>query len=86
MISRVLAADVPAHTGEQIQIAGWLHRRRPLKSMTFLVIRDRSGLAQVVLPAGARWLGWGPDSGARRPGGELLCTHSALTSAAPVPP
>jgi nondiscriminating aspartyl-tRNA synthetase len=52
MISRVLAADVPAHVGEQIQIAGWLHRRRPLKSMTFLVIRDRSGLAQVVLPAG----------------------------------
>jgi nondiscriminating aspartyl-tRNA synthetase len=49
MISRVLAADVPAHVGEQIRIAGWLHRRRPLKSMTFLVIRDRSGLAQVVL-------------------------------------
>jgi nondiscriminating aspartyl-tRNA synthetase len=49
MISRVLAADVPAHTGEQIRIAGWLHRQRQLKSMTFLVIRDRSGLVQVVL-------------------------------------
>jgi nondiscriminating aspartyl-tRNA synthetase len=49
MISRVLAADVPAHVGEQIQVAGWLHRSRPLKSMTFLVVRDRSGLAQVVL-------------------------------------
>ena len=31
------------------RIAGWLHRRRQLKSRTFLVIRDRSGLAQVVL-------------------------------------
>jgi len=48
---RVMAAGVPAHAGERIRIAGWLHRRRPLKSMTFLVIRDRSGLAQVVLAA-----------------------------------
>jgi len=49
MISRVLAADVSRHTGQQIRIAGWLHRRRVLKSLTFLVVRDRSGLAQVVL-------------------------------------
>ena len=49
MISRVLAADVPAHVGAQVRVAGWLHRRRQLKSLTFLVIRDRSGLVQVVL-------------------------------------
>jgi nondiscriminating aspartyl-tRNA synthetase len=49
MISRVLAADLHAHIGEQVRIAGWLHRRRELKSVTFLIIRDRSGLAQVVL-------------------------------------
>jgi nondiscriminating aspartyl-tRNA synthetase len=49
MISRVLAADLPAHVGEQVKIAGWLHRRRELKSVTFLIIRDRSGLAQAVL-------------------------------------
>ncbi|MFD9962380.1 aspartate--tRNA(Asn) ligase [Amycolatopsis sp. NPDC058986] len=48
MIHRVLAADLPRHVGEHIEIAGWVHRRRPLKSVTFLVIRDRSGLAQVV--------------------------------------
>ncbi len=53
MISRVLAADVASHAGTQVRIAGWLHRRRPLKSMTFLVIRDRSGLAQVVLASPA---------------------------------
>jgi nondiscriminating aspartyl-tRNA synthetase len=51
MISRVLAADLPAHVGERVTIAGWLHRRRELKSVTFLILRDRSGLAQVVLPA-----------------------------------
>jgi nondiscriminating aspartyl-tRNA synthetase len=53
MISRVLAADLPRHVGEQVRIAGWLHRRRELKSVTFLVLRDRSGLAQAVLPASA---------------------------------
>jgi nondiscriminating aspartyl-tRNA synthetase len=53
MISRVLAADLPRHLGEQVRIAGWLHRRRELKSVTFLIIRDRSGLAQAVLPAAA---------------------------------
>lgn len=49
MISRVLAADVSGHIGARIQVAGWLHRRRVLKSLTFLVVRDRSGLVQVVL-------------------------------------
>ena len=49
MISRVLAADLPSQIGERVRIAGWLHRRRQLKSVTFLVIRDRSGLAQAVL-------------------------------------
>jgi nondiscriminating aspartyl-tRNA synthetase len=51
MISRVLAADLPQHVGEQVRVAGWLHRRRELKSVTFLVVRDRSGLAQAVLCA-----------------------------------
>ncbi|MFK0247696.1 aspartate--tRNA(Asn) ligase [Amycolatopsis azurea] len=49
MISRVLAADLPRHVGGRVRIAGWVHRRRRLKSVTFLVIRDRTGLAQVVL-------------------------------------
>ncbi len=51
MISRILSAELPKHIGERVVIAGWLHRRRELKSVTFLVIRDRAGLAQVVLPA-----------------------------------
>ncbi len=59
MISRVLAADLPAHVGEQVTVAGWLHRRRELKSVTFLIVRDRSGLAQAVLP-GQQHHGAGP--------------------------
>lgn len=47
--SRVLAADLPRHIGEPVTIAGWVHRRRRLKSVSFLIVRDRSGTAQVVL-------------------------------------
>ncbi len=46
---RALARDLGSHIGEQVTIAGWLHRKRELKSVTFLIIRDRSGLAQVVV-------------------------------------
>ncbi|GAA2860409.1 aspartate--tRNA(Asn) ligase [Streptosporangium fragile] len=49
MIHRILAADLPRHVGQQARLAGWLHRRRELKSVSFLVVRDRSGLAQSVL-------------------------------------
>lgn len=41
MISRILAADLPARVGQHAAIAGWLHRKRQLKSMTFLIVRDR---------------------------------------------
>ncbi|MEW2505121.1 aspartate--tRNA(Asn) ligase [Amycolatopsis sp. NPDC047767] len=51
MSPRTLVADLPAHAGATVTIAGWLHRRRSLKSVTFLVIRDRTGLAQVVFNA-----------------------------------
>ena len=38
--------------GTTVTLEGWVHRRRELARVTFLVLRDRSGLAQVVLPAG----------------------------------
>jgi nondiscriminating aspartyl-tRNA synthetase len=48
-MSRVLAAQLPHHAGETVTLAGWLHRRRLLKSVAFAILRDRSGLAQVVV-------------------------------------
>jgi nondiscriminating aspartyl-tRNA synthetase len=45
---RVLAAQLAEHVGQKVVIAGWLHRRRQLKSLTFAIVRDRTGLAQVV--------------------------------------
>ncbi|WP_433442243.1 aspartate--tRNA(Asn) ligase [Nonomuraea sp. CA-141351] len=48
MISRVLSAELAEHAGQRVTIAGWVHRRRQLKSVSFLVVRDRTGLSQVV--------------------------------------
>ena len=70
MISRVLSADLPERIGDRVTIAGWLHRRRELKSVTFLIIRDRAGLAQVVLPPGDRLRLPGRDRAAGRGPGD----------------
>lgn len=35
--------------GATVRLQGWVHRRRELAALTFLVVRDRSGLAQVVV-------------------------------------
>ncbi|SPL98572.1 Aspartyl-tRNA synthetase @ Aspartyl-tRNA(Asn) synthetase [[Actinomadura] parvosata subsp. kistnae] len=53
MISRVMSAELAKHAGQRVTIAGWVHRRRQLKSVSFLVVRDRTGLAQVVVPGDA---------------------------------
>ena len=35
--------------GERVTVAGWVHRRRLLKSVAFLIVRDAAGLSQVVV-------------------------------------
>lgn len=49
---RVLSTELASHAGERVTIAGWVHRRRLLAGVSFLIVRDRAGLAQVVVPAG----------------------------------
>jgi nondiscriminating aspartyl-tRNA synthetase len=50
---RIPTAALPhALPDSPVRVEGWVHRRRELATVTFLVIRDRTGLAQVVLPAG----------------------------------
>ena len=46
---RTLAGDLAAAVGGPATIEGWLTTRRDLGSVTFLVLRDRSGSAQVVV-------------------------------------
>ena len=49
-MSRTLAAQLPAvPPGTTVTVQGWVHRRRILAAVTFVVLRDRSGLAQVVV-------------------------------------
>ncbi|MBW1640620.1 aspartate--tRNA(Asn) ligase [Microbacterium resistens] len=51
-VPRVLAAHLPeAAPGTTVTLRGHVHRRRVLSAVTFLVVRDRSGTAQVVLRA-----------------------------------
>jgi nondiscriminating aspartyl-tRNA synthetase len=48
-MERILTTELPAHTGKRVRLQGWLHRKRDLSRVSFLVLRDRAGLAQVVL-------------------------------------
>jgi nondiscriminating aspartyl-tRNA synthetase len=48
-MQRILSTQLPAHPHETVRIAGWIHRRRLLKSVAFLIVRDAEGLSQVVV-------------------------------------
>jgi aspartyl-tRNA synthetase len=40
----------PEMDGETVNVAGWVHDRRKLGGLVFLIVRDRTGLIQVTLP------------------------------------
>lgn len=46
---RILSKDVAAHSGETVMVEGWLHKKRLLGGLTFINIRDRGGLIQIVI-------------------------------------
>jgi nondiscriminating aspartyl-tRNA synthetase len=46
---RVLVKELADRVGERVTVAGWLHRQRRLSHVTFLILRDRTGLGQIVL-------------------------------------
>jgi nondiscriminating aspartyl-tRNA synthetase len=48
-MQRTLAVDLAAHVGRRVRTAGWLHHQRQLARVAFLLVRDRSGIAQIVL-------------------------------------
>ncbi|MDR1211933.1 MAG: aspartate--tRNA(Asn) ligase [Spirochaetaceae bacterium] len=51
-MERVLALDLARAAkdapGEAVKVTGWVHRIRELGGVTFVIVRDRSGLAQLV--------------------------------------
>ncbi|GAB2726244.1 aspartate--tRNA(Asn) ligase [Nocardioides pakistanensis] len=49
-MQRTLTAQLPSTApGTRVRVEGWTHRRRTLATVTFLILRDRTGLAQVVV-------------------------------------
>ncbi|MEX2501773.1 MAG: aspartate--tRNA(Asn) ligase [Trueperaceae bacterium] len=47
--ARTLTRDLQAAEGRRVRLLGWVHARRDLGGVRFLVLRDRSGVAQCVL-------------------------------------
>jgi nondiscriminating aspartyl-tRNA synthetase len=46
---RTLSSELPKHVGERVVIKGWLHKKRLLGGLTFVNVRDRRGLCQVLI-------------------------------------
>jgi len=49
MKNRVLGKDIPSSKGKEVIMQGFLHTIRKLGSIAFLILRDRTGLTQIVL-------------------------------------
>jgi nondiscriminating aspartyl-tRNA synthetase len=48
-VERIWTTGIGEHLGERVALAGWLHRLRRLSHVTFLILRDAKGLAQIVV-------------------------------------
>lgn len=48
-MKRTMINELNKYIDEKVQIKGWVYRIRKLKSITFIILRDRSGLVQCVV-------------------------------------
>jgi nondiscriminating aspartyl-tRNA synthetase len=48
-MERIFARELPEHAGCRVRLAGWIHAQRRLSRHTFVVLRDGTGLAQLVV-------------------------------------
>jgi nondiscriminating aspartyl-tRNA synthetase len=46
---RTLARELKDHIGKSVQIQGWIHKKRLMGGLTFINVRDRSGLVQILV-------------------------------------
>jgi nondiscriminating aspartyl-tRNA synthetase len=52
LLTRVLVSKLKSHTGETVRLRGWVHAVRDQKRVQFVVLRDETGMAQLVLAKG----------------------------------
>ena len=48
-MKRIIVSEINKFIDKKIKLEGWVYRIRKLKEITFLIIRDRSGLVQCVI-------------------------------------
>ncbi len=47
-MKRVLSSDVKKFNGKSVAVAGWVHAVRDVGALVFVILRDRSGLLQLI--------------------------------------
>ena len=47
-MKRIMINQLNNYINEKVQVKGWIYRVRKLKSITFIIVRDRTGLVQCV--------------------------------------
>lgn len=48
-MDRVLAGQVPKLAGQEVRLEGWVHQIRRLGKLSFLLLRDRTGVVQIIV-------------------------------------
>jgi nondiscriminating aspartyl-tRNA synthetase len=49
MLKRILSSELPLFEGSTVHLVGWVHRIRNLGGIRFVILRDRSGMSQIVV-------------------------------------
>ncbi len=52
---RTLASAVASKTDQEVELSGWIHRVRDLGGISFVLLRDRSGIVQLVYDGKAEY-------------------------------
>ena len=50
---RTMLGQIHARLNEEVLVYGWVHRVRELGKISFILLRDASGIAQLVVDAGS---------------------------------
>ena len=48
-MERTLSNDISKHIGQKVLIKGWMHKKRLMGGLTFINVRDRTGLVQILI-------------------------------------